>query len=567
MTTQRPLASLRICIVGAGPAGLTAAEELKKKGYRNITILEAKKRAGGKAMSIPFHDNDGNQLGIYEGGNVFILPSKILQEYARRFGITTTFDVFPPARCIDLPTGSVCHPFLVPSTLPVSRRVGQIVRLLGMLRRFAHLDGPGFTGPMYGGLTEPCSVWLTREALGFAREALFPLVSALQFPTTDGQIPAAYFIKTAILIGRMNLYRQLRVHFPKFAEGNQVLWQRLAGEHTVLFRSPVRRISRGKTIRIETPEHAFEFDRMIWAAPTEDFLAVADTTPEERDVLSRVRVIKRAVITCRIDGLPPKVCYFVRNTVDHGVPMAYPYALMEVTPGTGVYNLYPYMTENTSVDELVRNVYDLARKLGGKRAKILSHPLLWKWFPYFSSEDFRSGVYDRFELLQGQRSTFFVGEILAGVSIPRAMEFSAALVERHFARPLPVALPELSSVPVLPAQPIPASLLTTMPPPPAGLDAGASGIQSMLAALNPGAGNNDQSYPRMAMPQFRLKDKDSQPSPSQPSPSQPPSSQPPGGRNPASNPGAGPGAAAPRSEEPTSAASPENPTEAKRESQ
>lgn len=559
MTTPRPLASLRICIVGAGPAGLTAAEELRRKGYRNITILEAKKRAGGKAMSIPFHDNDGNQLGIYEGGNVFVLPSKILQEYARRFGVTTTYDVFPPARCIDLSKGSVFHPFLVASSLPLSQRIAQIVRFLGMLRRCARQDEPGFTGPLYKSLTDPCSVWLTREGLGFAREAVVPLVSAMQFPTTDGQIPAAYFIKTALLISRMKLYRQLMMHFPKFAEGNQVLWQRLAGEHTVLFRSPVRRISRGKVIHVETLDHKFEFDRMIWAAPTEDFLAVADTSAEERDVLSRVRIIKRAVITCRIDGLPPKVAYFVRNTVDHGVPMAYPYAVLEVTPGTGVYNLYPYMTEDTSVDELVRNVYDLARKLGGKRAKLLSHPLLWKWFPYFSSEDFRSGVYDRFELLQGQRGTFFVGEILAGVTIPRAMEFSAALVERHFARPLPVALSELSSIPALPSQPIPASLLTTMPPPPAGLDAGASGIHSVLAALNPGAGNNDQSYPRMAMPQFKLKDRDKD--------SQPSAQQPPAGRATPSSPGVAPGAPAPRSEAPASATNPETPTEPKRESQ
>lgn len=557
MTTQRPISSLRICIVGAGPAGLTAAEELRKKGYRNITVLEAKKRAGGKAMSIPFHDNDGNQLGIYEGGNAFVLPSKIYREYARRLGLTTTFDVFGPARCLDIPTGTVCHPFLVPSSLSVPQRLGQIMRFMSLLRRFSRQDAPGFTGPLYAGLPDPCSVWFTHEGLGFAREAVVPLVSAMQFPTTDGQIPAAYFIKTALLISRMSLFRQLKMHFPKFAEGNQVLWQRLAGEHTVLFRSPARRITRGRTIRVETPDHVLEFDRLIWAAPTEDFLAVADATPEERDVLSRVRVIKRAVITCRIDGLPSRVCYFVRNTVDHGVPMAYPYAIVEVTPGTGVYNLYPYMTEDTSVDELVRNVYDLARKLGGKRAKLLSHPLLWKWFPYFSSTDFRSGVYDRFELLQGQRGTFFVGEILAGVTIPRAMEFSAALVERHFARPLPAALSELSSVPALPSQPIPASLLTTMPPPPAGLDAGASGIQSLRAALNPGAANNDQSYPRMAMPQFKLKDKDSQPSAQHSL----------AGRGPASNPGIGPGAPAPRSETPASAADPATPTESKRESQ
>lgn len=507
MSTQRPPASLRIGIVGAGPAGLTAAEELRRKGYRNITVLESKKRAGGKAMSIPFHDRDGNQLGIYEGGSVFVLPAPIYVDYARRLGLTLTYDVFPAARCLDLSTGTLSHPFLISSTLPLAQRVSQILRFMGLFRRFAREDAPGFTGPLYQSLTDPCSAWFTHEGLGFAREAVMPLVSAMQFPTADGQIPAAYFVKTAILITRMSLFRQLSMRFPKFAEGNQVLWQRLAGEHSVLYRSPVRRITRGSVVRVETPDQALEFDRLIWAAPTEDFLSVADVTPQERDVLQRVRVIKRAVITCRIDGLPPKICYFLRNTVDHSVPMSYPYALIEVTPGTGVYNLYPYMAEDTSIDTLVRNVYDLARRLGGKRAKLLSHPLLWKWFPYFSAEDFRSGVYDRFAALQGQNSTFFVGEILAGVSIPRAMEFSADLVEQHFPRPLPDSTLQ-PSLPVVQPPPLAASLLTTLPPAPQGfqdsLMIGPHGVPHGLAPTGEphagaGQGAADLSYPRMSL--------------------------------------------------------------------
>ena len=37
---------IRIGIVGAGPAGLTAAETLKQKGYINVTVLEKTDHAG-----------------------------------------------------------------------------------------------------------------------------------------------------------------------------------------------------------------------------------------------------------------------------------------------------------------------------------------------------------------------------------------------------------------------------------------------------------------------------------------------------------------------------------------
>ncbi|MBD2526199.1 NAD(P)-binding protein, partial [Nostoc sp. FACHB-133] len=44
--TYKP--SIRIGIIGAGCAGLTAAEELHDLGYKNITIIDAKNRVGGK---------------------------------------------------------------------------------------------------------------------------------------------------------------------------------------------------------------------------------------------------------------------------------------------------------------------------------------------------------------------------------------------------------------------------------------------------------------------------------------------------------------------------------------
>ncbi|MEH2151684.1 NAD(P)-binding protein [Nostoc sp.] len=46
--------SIRIGIVGAGCTGLTAAEELRYLGYKNITIIDAKNRVGGKTYSIRY---------------------------------------------------------------------------------------------------------------------------------------------------------------------------------------------------------------------------------------------------------------------------------------------------------------------------------------------------------------------------------------------------------------------------------------------------------------------------------------------------------------------------------
>lgn len=47
----------RIIIVGAGASGVAAAVKLIENGYKNVKILEAEDRIGGRILSVPFGDN------------------------------------------------------------------------------------------------------------------------------------------------------------------------------------------------------------------------------------------------------------------------------------------------------------------------------------------------------------------------------------------------------------------------------------------------------------------------------------------------------------------------------
>lgn len=48
----------KIVIIGAGASGIAAAGQLLKNGYRNIVILEAEDRIGGRVWTV----NDGDKL-------------------------------------------------------------------------------------------------------------------------------------------------------------------------------------------------------------------------------------------------------------------------------------------------------------------------------------------------------------------------------------------------------------------------------------------------------------------------------------------------------------------------
>lgn len=53
---------MKICVIGAGPAGLAAAEALQEKGYEDVTILERSHRAGGMALSLNYEMSSSNQI-------------------------------------------------------------------------------------------------------------------------------------------------------------------------------------------------------------------------------------------------------------------------------------------------------------------------------------------------------------------------------------------------------------------------------------------------------------------------------------------------------------------------
>src|SRR5689334_2397344 len=45
----------RFCVVGAGAAGISAADALRRRGHRSITVLEKDPaRVGGKCRTVPF---------------------------------------------------------------------------------------------------------------------------------------------------------------------------------------------------------------------------------------------------------------------------------------------------------------------------------------------------------------------------------------------------------------------------------------------------------------------------------------------------------------------------------
>ena len=72
---------MRIVVIGAGPAGLAAADALRREGV-DVVVLEARDRIGGRVWSAPFAG------GVVERGAEFVFPGdEVLHATAHRLGL------------------------------------------------------------------------------------------------------------------------------------------------------------------------------------------------------------------------------------------------------------------------------------------------------------------------------------------------------------------------------------------------------------------------------------------------------------------------------------------------
>lgn len=47
----------RIVVIGAGAAGIAATTRLVFAGFKNVVVLEAENRLGGRVCTVPFGEN------------------------------------------------------------------------------------------------------------------------------------------------------------------------------------------------------------------------------------------------------------------------------------------------------------------------------------------------------------------------------------------------------------------------------------------------------------------------------------------------------------------------------
>lgn len=439
-----------ICIVGAGPGGLSAAFYLRSAGYTNVTILERSPEVGGKCHS-PNVDGLAYDLGALEVTPEYTHVLPLVEKY----GLAMTG--IGGIRLLDVATGRVYpgsymnHGLGLLKDLELGKDVLQY--FYELLRSTESLKAPGFHA-LTPDLAQPLSQWLAAHDMA-AMSRMFAIpVTCYGYGPLD-QVPAAYVLKYldrvnytmllddagADLLGRAGAWPR------RIVTGYQSLMRRMAED----LAATGTRIITGAEIASMTrdqpgphPVHveffaggtamAEEFDQVVLASLlTAEALSFLDLSPEERALLSLVRVCHYYTSLCEVPGLEVGTyAMMVRDGEVVEPPLGHPFMIIKNWTETDLVTLYTWTTAPIPVPEVEARV---RQSMAAMHLDLrgIRQTLQWSYFPHVDSEALAAGFYDRLTALMGRRSTWYAGGLMNFEDVEKCFEWSAHLVDRHFA--------------------------------------------------------------------------------------------------------------------------------------
>lgn len=441
----------RICIIGGGPAGLSAGMYLEKKGYYNYAILERSDRVGGKCWSPNYKGRR------YEMGAIMGVPSYYAVQDVEEFcGIThdgpRLMNEFKDNN------GDVITPF-APDAPNMAERHEQLKKFAMLLEtKYKGYDVNGHRGVAQGRY-DGFAVTKEREAVSGENENLKDLALPFkQFMEMNGvelvqdlwvgpfttfgygyfdEIPAAYVLKYLDFQTTMNF---LQFNLWTWKDGTQSIWEALDQhlKNPAHLNCNITKIERrDDKVYVYYNETMEVFDKLIVTAPLQFLGDYCDVREDEAKYFSKIdyeRYDVMAVETKSEDQ--PKCSYYMWGNITPdrvGRMMIYYRRWADTLDQVlTTYALRKHSkSEELSYGEVRANVLEDMATCHSPVSAVVNE---WStyYFPHVLTEDYAAGWYDDVEAMQGKYNTYYAGEVMSFGDMDETAEYSRELVERFF---------------------------------------------------------------------------------------------------------------------------------------
>lgn len=418
----------RIAILGSGAAGLSAAEALKLKGYKQVTLFERTDHVGGKCLSVEINSKNYELgAGILTENN--ILPLRLAKKYK-----------------VPIERAEIGHSMFVnksgeqipkQSLLLKLKVLWQLIfRYRRILKKYRELELPGFHN-LDPTVTLPFGQFAKENKITDLADVFSLFLTGFGYCYAD-HVPTAYVLKYANWKTIVAYFKKQVYVFPK---GMQGLWTRVAKEHDIRFNSVITNINRAETITIETKKGTEEFDRLIITTPLDELSMFMDLPVQEQALFRKIMYLDYQTILCTVNNFVEATGYvpenFIRERAGHpvfwyyqqaGEPVYSFYVLTDKDiSGGGVFNQVKAFNQSKVIDNLTNFVLQM-----GAEIESVHQFVHWKYFPHIDSEEMNNGFYDKLENMQGNQHTYYAGEILNFSCVGFTSEHAEHIVNRYF---------------------------------------------------------------------------------------------------------------------------------------
>ncbi len=415
--------SSRICVVGAGPAGLTAASALKARGYDNVTVLEREPRVGGRCKTT----ERGNDMGAichepWEYADVLKLSDSLGVERA-------------PAPRTTYYSTAAGGPVQFQNCLEKLRTASQATRFMfNHVFKWDGVNGPEIT-KVSPELTQSWSDLVDQK--GYQDFAKAASIATVAFGYRS-DVPALYnarYVSPKMIVGRGMGY---------WKGGTQQIWEKLVDRDKLDVRTgtQIREIDRedGVKVAITTPNgrnETLEFDKLIIACNPASMMNVLDATPAEQALYGQIETVDYRTYECEIDGLHDgEMCYgsFVDNLGDE--KLDHPVLFGKRYPDKNQFIVYVNAKPGASDESIIEHIKRDMAKIGGE-LKSVTAAEQWEYFPHVSSDALNDGYYEKAAALQGQNNTCATGASYTFDILPHVMRHAGHIAGKLADNALP----------------------------------------------------------------------------------------------------------------------------------
>ena len=464
----------RICIIGGGPAGISAAMYLQKKGYDNYVVYERQNKVGGKCFS-PFIEVSGEKRS-YETGAIMGAVTYHAVHEVEEFGGVTHADGPNMRRMYRDKNGKEIHPFEPKVDFSFSK-LFSLLKLKKQMKKLDELMKTKYKGyDCYGhrGVAQGRYHGLSKELDNSLQmiEGENPNLKDLALPydqfckmngveevmkiwigpyTSFGygyfdEIPAAYVMKyldttTAMEFINMRLWT--------WKDGTQSIYEAANKKlnHPAVLNTEVVKVVRpaegeeGKiqvTVKDKDGERTEEFDQLIITTPLDHFAKYADAREEEKELFSKIIHEKYVNFIAKFpENAGPTISGYIFDnmTVDrlgHAMVYYHRWEDQQANCPSVVYALRNHMgSEDVAYDETIR-LMEEDMKLCGFPVEERMYEQETYYCPHVSPEDYADGWYDKLDAMQGKQNTWYAGEVLGFGDMEDTCAASKDLVERFF---------------------------------------------------------------------------------------------------------------------------------------